>query len=69
MGRLDRTIRFAIAAFLVLLYFTGIVGGIFMNILLALAAILILTSLFGSCPFYNFVDLNTCKNENSEDFE
>lgn len=38
MGSLDRAIRFALAMVFALLYFTGIVGGIFSNILLALAA-------------------------------
>jgi len=52
MSNLDRTIRVVVAAIFAYLYFGGIVTGIFGIILVVLAGIFLLTSLFAFCPLY-----------------
>lgn len=52
MGSADRIIRVIIAAIFVVLYFTGIIGGTLGLVLIALAAIFVLTSLVSFCPLY-----------------
>lgn len=60
MGSTDKIIRFVLAAVFVGLYFTGTVTGTFGYVLLALAAIFVLTSLVSFCPLYAIVGLSTC---------
>ena len=52
MGIIDITVRLVIAALVIVLYFTQVITGIVGIILLILAGIFILTSLFGVCPLY-----------------
>lgn len=52
MGNADRTIRLIIAAVLAWLYFANYVTGILGIVLLVLAAIFVVTSLFSVCPLY-----------------
>ena len=52
MGIIDITVRLVIAALVIVLYFTHVITGIVGIILLILAGIFILTSLFGVCPLY-----------------
>ena len=52
MGTVDRIVRLVIATIFVILYFTGIVSGLFGIVLIALAAVFVLTSLFKFCPLY-----------------
>lgn len=52
MGVTDRSIRFVAALVFIILYATQTVVGVWGIVLLVLAAILILTSLFGICPLY-----------------
>lgn len=59
MGSTDRIIRLIIAAIIGILYFTDYLTGTLGIILLALAAILVLTSLIGFCPLYKPIHLNT----------
>lgn len=60
MGSTDKIIRFVLAAVFAGLYFTGTVTGTFGYVLLALAAIFVLTSLVSFCPLYAIVGLSTC---------
>lgn len=64
MGRLDRIVRFVIAAVIAILYFSGILQGVLAYVLLALAAIFVLTSFVSFCPIYVFFGLKTCKTKN-----
>jgi Inner membrane protein YgaP-like, transmembrane domain len=64
MGGLDRIIRLVIAAVIGYLYYNGTIEGTLGYVLLAVAAIFILTSLISSCPLYSLVGLNTCKVKN-----
>lgn len=52
MGSADRIIRVLVAAAIAILYFTDIITGVLGIILLILAAVFLLTSLFGVCPLY-----------------
>lgn len=60
MGSTDKLIRFVLAAVFVGLYFTGTVTGTLGYILLALAAVFVLTSLVSFCPLYTLLGLSTC---------
>lgn len=61
MGSADRIIRLILAALFIILFIFNYVTGIFGYILLALAAIFILTSLVNFCPIYAIFGIKTCK--------
>jgi uncharacterized membrane protein len=61
MGSADRIIRASIAALIAILFLTQIITGIFGVVLLAIAAIFVLTSVFSFCPLYTLVGFNTCR--------
>ena len=52
MGTVDRILRILIAAIIAVLYFTHVISGNTAMILLALAAIFLLTSFISVCPLY-----------------
>ncbi len=64
VGSIDKIIRYLLAAVFIILFFTHVVVGIFGYILLAFAAIFILTSLFSFCPIWWLLKIktNTAKN-------
>ena len=64
MGGADRIIRLVIAAVIGYLYYNGTVQGTLGYILLAVAAIFVLTALISSCPLYSIFGINTCKVNN-----
>lgn len=59
MGTADRVIRIVIAVLFVVLFFTHVVTGVWGYVLLALAAIFILTSIISICPLYLPFKLST----------
>jgi fatty acid desaturase len=59
MGTTDKIIRIALAALVVILYFTNVITGTLGVILLVLAGVLVLTSLFSFCPLYPLLGMNT----------
>lgn len=59
MGTIDKVIRILVAVVLVVLYFTHIITGVLAIILLALAAIFVVTSLLSFCPLYLPFGLST----------
>ncbi len=61
MGSADRVIRVILAAIVVALYYTGVISGTTAIILLALAAIFVLTSLISFCPLYLPLGLSTLR--------
>jgi hypothetical protein len=63
MGTADKVIRILVAVVVVVLYFTHVISGTLAYILLALAAIFVLTSLAGFCPLYLPFRINTSKKE------
>jgi hypothetical protein len=63
VGTIDRVIRILIAVVVVVLYFTKVVSGTLGIILLALAAIFVVTSLLSFCPIWKALGLSTRKKE------
>lgn len=59
MGIVDRIVRLTIVLFITVLYFTGVIEGTLGVILLIVAGILLLTSLFSFCPLYTLLGINT----------
>lgn len=59
MGITDKIIRFAIAAVLGGVYFSGYVTGTWGLVALIGAGIMLLTSLISSCPLYSVFGINT----------
>lgn len=63
MGSIDKIVRLIIAAVFAVLYFKGVVDGIFGIVLVALAIVFVLTSLISFCPLYTLLGISTCKKE------
>lgn len=61
MGKNDKLIRLALAVVAGLLVYFEVVQGTLAYILLAVAAIFVLTSLINFCPLYSIFGMNTCK--------
>lgn len=61
----DKLIRISLAIVLVILFFTGVVPGVLGYVFLALAAILILTSIISFCPIYAVLGFSTKKRDQS----
>ena len=61
VGSIDKIVRLLLAAVFILLFIFNAVPVIFGYILLALAVILILTSLLNFCPIWMMFGVNTCK--------
>lgn len=65
VGIIDRAIRLGIATVLILLFFTGVVGGVLGYVALGVAAIFIITGLVGTCPIYSLFGVKTCRTSNT----
>ena len=63
MGTIDKVIRILVAVVIAVLYFTHILYGTLGIILLVVAGIFVLTSIFSICPLYIPFGLNTGKKE------
>lgn len=63
MGYTDKTIRFVVAAVITGLFIGNVISGIFGYVLLALAAIFVLTSFVSFCPLYLPFGISTRKKE------
>ena len=61
MGTTDRLIRLLIAAAIVVLYFLDLINGTTATVLLVIAAVFVLTSLFSFCPLYTIFGMRTNK--------
>ena len=61
MGSVDKGIRLALAALVVILYLTGVISGVWAIILGILAVIFVATSLVSFCPLYAPFKLSTRK--------
>ena len=64
MGGADRTIRILLALGVGALYYFNVITGTLAYVLLALAAIFVLTSFISFCPLYTLFGINTCKVKN-----
>ena len=63
VGTIDKVIRVLLAVVVAILYFTHVISGTLGIILLAVAAILILTTVIGFCPIYWPFNIRTNKNK------
>jgi hypothetical protein len=63
MGTVDKVIRILVAVVVLVLYFTHVISGTLAIILLVVAGIFIVTSIFGFCPLYLPMGLSTLKKE------
>lgn len=61
MGGADRLIRVILAVVVATLYFTETISGVLGMVLLAFAAILLLTSFIKFCPLYLPFGIKTCR--------
>ncbi|HET9570368.1 MAG TPA: DUF2892 domain-containing protein [Bacteroidales bacterium] len=61
MGTIDRIVRIVLAVVFVVLYLTNVLSGTLGIVLLAIAALFLLTSLFSFCPLYLPFGIRTCK--------
>jgi hypothetical protein len=59
VGTIDIIVRLVIAALVVVLYFTNVISGIPGIILLIIAGVLTLTSIFSICPLYLAFGIST----------
>ncbi len=59
MGTADRIIRLIVAALFVVLYFTHVMTGTLGIIILILAGIFVVTSIFAVCPLYRPFGIKT----------
>jgi hypothetical protein len=64
MGTIDKTIRILIAVLIAVLFYTKIIHGALGIVLLAIAAIFVLTSFISICPLYLPFGINTAKKKN-----
>jgi len=61
MGSIDKVIRILIAVVIAILFFTKIITGVLGIVLIALAAVFVLTSILSFCPLYLPFGINTGK--------
>ena len=61
MGFIDRTVRTLVAVSIIGISYTGIISGTLAIILFIVSAIFLLTSIFGFCPLYSLLQINTCQ--------
>ncbi|SOE21082.1 Protein of unknown function [Spirosomataceae bacterium TFI 002] len=61
MGTVDKAIRIIVALVIIALYFMGQISGLAAIILLAFAAVFILTSFISFCPLYLPFGISTKK--------
>jgi hypothetical protein len=63
MGTTDRIVRVLLAIVLIILYFQGVVTGLWGIVLLAISGVFLLTSLVRFCPLYFPFGLSTTRPE------
>jgi len=63
VGTIDKAIRLLVAVVVVILYFTHVITGVTAMILLAVAAIFVVTSLLSLCPIWMALGVSTSKKE------
>ena len=59
MGTIDKVIRILVAVAVAILFFTNVITGVIGIVLIALAAIFVITSLISFCPLYLPLGINT----------
>jgi Protein of unknown function (DUF2892) len=59
MGAFDRVLRITAAVVVLVFYYNNVISGTVAIVLLAIAAIFILTSFIGLCPLYSLLGIRT----------
>ncbi|TKT92180.1 YgaP family membrane protein [Dyadobacter frigoris] len=59
LGNTDKIVRVLLAVGATVLYFTGVTSGIMGIALIAVGAVLLLTSLINYCPLYTILGIST----------
>jgi hypothetical protein len=67
MGLIDKTIRFTLAAVIIVLFITGMISGIAAIILGIFAVVFVVTSFLGTCPLYLPFKFSTIKKQVKEE--
>jgi hypothetical protein len=65
VGVYDQGVRTLLAIAIAALYYFKVVDGIIAQVLLILAGIFVLTSLFGFCPLYKLFHIDTAHRKHS----
>lgn len=63
MSGTDRIVRISLALVVIILYYLKIINGTLGNILIALSAIFLFTSLIKFCPLYSVLGIKSDKNK------
>ncbi len=61
MGIADRMVRILLVMLIAVLYFTQMITGTVAIVLLVFAGVLLLTSIFSTCPIYSALGFSTKK--------
>jgi len=61
VGTIDKVIRIVFAIVVITLFLTNVISGVLGIVLLAVSAILVITSMLGVCPLYIVMGLNTAE--------
>jgi hypothetical protein len=64
MGSIDKVIRILVAVVIAVLYFTNVITGTLGIVLLLLAAVFLITSIFSFCPLYWPFGISTAAKKN-----
>ena len=67
IGNIDKIVRLVLTLLFAILYFTGIVEGYLGLGLLAMSAILFITSLMSRCPIYAVLGMSSCHTDEEDD--
>jgi hypothetical protein len=59
VGTIDKVIRIVFAMAVIALFLTNVITGVLGIVLLAVSAILVITSMVGVCPLYIVMGLNS----------
>jgi hypothetical protein len=59
VGKIDKVIRIVFAIAVITLFLTNVISGVLGMVLLAVSAILVITSIVGICPLYIVMGLNS----------
>ena len=62
VGTIDKIVRVVIALVAFWAAYTGKVASPINYVLYVLGAIMVFTTIMGSCPLYNIIGVKTCKN-------
>jgi len=65
VGIYDQAVRTLIAIAIAALYYFKVIEGTLAQVLLIIAGIFVLTSLFGICPLYKLFHINTAERHSS----